>query len=109
MSIVAADVVKEMLGAAAGELSGAWDEVEDYARSEFKKFAETLELIERQLVQGKMTPERARLHVDFQKQSMKAVLLTIEGLGILAVERAINAALGVVRDAVNTALGAAVI
>jgi hypothetical protein len=33
------------------------------------------------------------------------VLLTVEGLGLLAVEQAINAALRVVKDTVNTALG----
>jgi hypothetical protein len=32
------------------------------------------------------------------------VLLTIEGLGIIAVEQAINAALDVLKDTVNSAL-----
>jgi hypothetical protein len=40
---------------------------------------------------------------------MRIVLLTIEGLGILAVEAAINAAIDVVRSSVNTALGWAIL
>jgi hypothetical protein len=37
------------------------------------------------------------------------VLLTLEGLALLTVEEAINAALGVVKTAVDTALGFALI
>jgi hypothetical protein len=37
------------------------------------------------------------------------VLLTLEGLGLLAVEAAINAALKVVSDTVNSAIGFALL
>jgi hypothetical protein len=40
-----------------------------------------------------------------QKNAMRSVMLAVEGLGIIAVEAAINSALGVVRKTVNTALG----
>jgi hypothetical protein len=40
-----------------------------------------------------------------QKNSALAVLLTVQGLGLLTVESAINAALGAVKETVNTALG----
>ena len=40
-----------------------------------------------------------------QKNATKTVFLTVEGLGILAVEAAMNAALKTIRDAVNTAVG----
>ena len=56
-------------------------------------------------MKGKITEEQARLYIDIQKNSMRIVLLTIEGLGILAVEAAINAAIDVIRSTVNTALG----
>ena len=36
---------------------------------------------------------------------MQTVLLTIEGLGIVAVQNAINSALDVVKDTVNKAIG----
>jgi hypothetical protein len=44
-----------------------------------------------------------------QKNSALAVMLTVEGLGLLTVESAINAALGAVRDSVNTAVGFALL
>ena len=43
--------------------------------------------------------------MEIQKNASRTVLLTIEGLGLLAVEAAINAALNVVKDAVNTGIG----
>jgi hypothetical protein len=42
--------------------------------------------------------------MEMQKNAARMVLLAIEGLGILAVEAAINAALAVVKEAVNGAL-----
>ncbi|HKZ47063.1 MAG TPA: hypothetical protein VJ202_06760 [Thermodesulfobacteriota bacterium] len=36
---------------------------------------------------------------------MLSVFLTVEGLGIIAVEEAINAAMAVVRSTINTAIG----
>ena len=94
-----------MLNAAGSELGERWPEARDYAETEFKKTAETLLLIDKLLREEKIDQERARLHFEFQKASMKTVLLTVEGLGLLAAERAINAALDVVRKTVNRALG----
>jgi hypothetical protein len=37
------------------------------------------------------------------------VILTVEGLGLLAVENAINAALGSIKDTLNAALGVALL
>jgi hypothetical protein len=54
---------------------------------------------------GKITEQEAAYLMDLQRNASRTVLLTIEGLGILAVEEAINAALAVVRDTINAALG----
>ena len=98
-------LVPPMLAAARGELEDVWTEAKDFAETEFRKTAETIALIERLHLEGTISEERAKLHLQFQKNSAQTVLLTIEGLGIIAAERAINAALGAVRDTVNTALG----
>lgn len=99
------EVVPRMLQAAKGPLAKGGADARAYATSEFKKIGETLLFIEREVGSGRMTPERARLHLEMQKNAAKMVLLTLEGLGILAVEAAINGALSVVKDAVNTSLG----
>lgn len=109
---MALDVPKlaaDMLDAAKGPLAQGWSEVHEYAATEFKQLAETLAMIERLKAANAITDEQARLHLEIQKNATRTVLLTIEGLGLLAVEQAINAALGVVRGAVNTALGFALV
>jgi hypothetical protein len=98
-----------MLSAASSEIEEVWSEAKDFAETEFKNTAETLNMIVRLYTDGKIDEERARLHLQFQKKNVQNVLLTIEGLGIIAAERAINAALQVVKDAVNGALDFALI
>ena len=80
-------------------------DIKDYAESEGRKLAQTLVMIESLVVQKKISNEEAKLQLDIQRNASKTVFLTIEGLGLLAVEAAINAALGVVKDAVNKAIG----
>ena len=98
------DLLKKMLAAAAEPFKKQWPSAKDYAESEIKKIAESIVFIESQRALGKMTPERARLHLDIQKNASRTVLLALEGLGILTVEAAINAALAVIKDTVNSAL-----
>ncbi len=57
--------------------------------------------------EGKVTDQEAQYLVDQYELSMKSVLLTIEGLGLIATQNAINAAIDVLNSALNTALGAA--
>ena len=95
----------DMLGAAMKVLNQKWPEAAGYAESEFKKIAESIALIQRQCAAGKMTEEQARLHLELQRIASRNVLLTLEGLGLLTAEAAINAALQVVKVAVNTAIG----
>jgi hypothetical protein len=57
------------------------------------------------LAAGRINSQQADLLLDMQKLASRNVLLTMEGLGLLAAEAAINAALDVVKKAVNTALG----
>ena len=105
MALDLSPLLPAMMDAAAHSLGAAWPEARDFAETEFKKSAATIELIARLHARGAISEERARLLLEVQKSSAKTVLLTLEGLGILAAEGAINAALSVVRDTVNAALG----
>ena len=58
---------------------------------------------------GQINQAQAVLLLDMQKSASRSVLLALQGLALLAVEAAINAALGVVKTAVNTAIGFALI
>ena len=108
-NINVSELVKKMLGAAQEELKGKWPDAKNYAQAEFRKIGESIAFIQKEVLAGRMTEDRARLHLEVQKNAARMVLLCIEGLGILAVEAAINAALAVVKDAVNTALGFALL
>jgi hypothetical protein len=81
----------------------------EYGEAEAKKLAQALVMIEALKVSGKINKDQARLHLEIQKNSARIVLLALEGFGILAVEAALNAALDVVKQAVNTAVGFALI
>lgn len=105
MSIDAGELAGNMLGAMQGVLSEKWPEIKEYGESEAKKLAQSVVMIETLKAANKIDEEEAVLHFSIQKNASRTVLLAIEGLGVLAVEQALNAALDVVKDAVNTALG----
>jgi transcription initiation factor IIE alpha subunit len=99
------DLVKKMSEAAGKVLKDKWPEAKTYAEMEFKKLGETIVAIQKAKLAGEIDEEDARILIDMQKNAMRSVMLAVEGLGIIAVETAINSALGVVRKTVNTALG----
>lgn len=102
-------LAKDMTGAFKGELSAKWPDIKAYAESEAKKLAESFKMIETLKLEKKITKEQADLHLQIQKNSTRMALLTLEDMGLLAVEAAINAALAAVKTAVNTALGFALL
>jgi len=108
-SINVDQLVASMLLAAQQVLAQKWPEAKDYAESEFKKIGEAIAFIEAQRALNLMSDEKAKLHLEMQKNAAKTMLLTLEGLGILAVEAAINAALDVLKTTVNSALGFALV
>lgn len=99
------EMVKNMAEAASKVLKDKWPEAKTYAEMELKKLSETIVMVQEAKLAGEIEEEDARILLDMQKNAMRSIILTIEGLGIIAVEQAINAALNVVRDTVNTALG----
>ncbi len=105
MAIDTSKLAEDMLNAAKGILTKQWPEITNYAETETKKIAESIAAIERMKLAGKITEEKARLQLDIQKNATRTVLLTVEGIGIVTAEQAINAALNVVRDTVNKAIG----
>jgi hypothetical protein len=109
MALDAGVLAQAMLAAARGKLKKQWPIVREYAAAEARKTAETLAMIERLRLAGDISPKEARLLLDMQRSAATAVLLTIEGMGLLAAESAINAAVGAVRTAVNKAVGFALI
>lgn len=105
MSLSVAQLSKDMLEAARPALEEFWKDVKPFAEKEAKGFAQNLVMIEKLKLQGKISAEAAALHIEIQKNSFRTVLMTVQGLGIIAVERALLAAIDVIRSTVNKAIG----
>ncbi|MHC4250872.1 MAG: hypothetical protein ACYS9X_17230 [Planctomycetota bacterium] len=105
MSLDLSSLADEMKAAAANALKTKWSEVKEYAATEFRKLGESFLMLERMKLAGELDEEEARLYLDIQKNALRAVILAVEGIGLVAAERAINSALGAVSNAVNKALG----
>jgi hypothetical protein len=99
------DLLRQMLEAAKPELGKHWSDMSGLATSGFKNLSRNLADIAAMKEAGTITEEQALLMIDLQKNALKTLLLTEKGLGLLTVQNVINAALGVVRQAVNTAIG----
>lgn len=98
-------LVHEMSNAAASVLKTKWPDVKSYAETEFRKIGQTIERIARELAAGDITEEQATLLLDMQKGASRSVMITVEGMAVIAAEQAINAAFDAVRQTVNTAIG----
>ena len=101
-------VASDMLQASASALIKGGEQASEYASHEYAQFIEDIEHVQTMAEQGTITAGEAQALVDQHKMSMQAVLLCVEGLGVIAVQNAINAALKVLNDAIAAALGTAV-
>ena len=100
-----ADIVPSMLSAARDSLKKDWPTVKDFAEPEVKRLAQSLIDITRLTIAGKINQQQAAGLLQIHRNSAMTVLLTIEGLGLIAVQNALNSAMSAVRTVVNTALG----
>jgi Asp-tRNA(Asn)/Glu-tRNA(Gln) amidotransferase B subunit len=109
MGLKISELVTPMLAAGKDSLAADWPKAKDYANQEFKKLAQSLVDIAKLVAEGKVNSQQAKSLLQIHKNTTQQVLLTVQGLGIIAVENAINAALKSVRDAVNRAAGVAIL
>jgi hypothetical protein len=99
----------EIGNAMAAVLAGGGKTAAIYAKNEAEKIAISIRQIGELYASGIIDAEEARLKLDIQKNTSRTMLLAVKGIGILTAEEAINAGVGTVRDAVNTALGFALL
>jgi hypothetical protein len=104
MGLDGQQLATQMLSAALPILKSGAEEATAFAEKEFAKIAQTIVSIEAQVAVNQINQEQAELLLEMQTHASRAVLLALQGLALLTVEAAINAALGVVKTAVNTAV-----
>lgn len=98
-------LLPDMLNAAKAPLAKEWTKAQPYTEQQLESFIQSIERIVLLKQDGSISEEQAKLLISMHKRSMITVLLTVKGLGLLTIESAINAALGVARDTINTAIG----
>lgn len=94
-------VLEEMIKAARVNLGDAMPETYRYVETEIKKMAQIIFKVETQLVCGAMSAESARTIIDSLVNAAKTVGLTGAGVVKVEAEKAINAALAVLKNAVK--------
>lgn len=99
------ELASEMLSASKDVLKKEWKQVAPIAEIHIKTIIHNLEQIAELKLNKKITEEQAKLHLTIQKESFKTILLSFEGIGIITAEKAINAALNVIRTFVNRTIG----
>lgn len=102
-------LLEDMVTAARESLGEHWQGIKDVATSSFKSLAQHLVDIENMKAKGTITEEKACLLIGMQKDAIKIAIATEKGLSLLAAEAALNAAVDVVRSAVNRAIGFAIL
>jgi hypothetical protein len=105
MAIDVSQVGGQMLSAALPILAKGGSSVKDYAEDQFKQIAQRIADIGEQRIEGNLSDSDAKALLDMQIKSTENVFLTVEGLTEIIIEQAINAALNVVKEVVNTGVG----
>lgn len=98
-------VIKSMGEVAIPHLKGGAAKAKQFGKHEADKIARTAMMLAEGVANGKIDADEARLILEVQKNASRSILLTIKGLGIVAVEKAVNASMDVLRKAVHTATG----
>ncbi|MFP5234321.1 MAG: hypothetical protein ACLGSD_00340 [Acidobacteriota bacterium] len=109
MALNVASLASSMLTAAKGSVTTGWNTLAPFAQTQFTNIAQQIVDIEAQLAAASITQAQASLLLDMQKNASRAALLSVEGIGLLTAQNAINAALGAVATAVNGTLGFALL
>jgi transcription initiation factor IIE alpha subunit len=99
-----AGVTDDAAAAIVGTLKKSGVDILQFAEAEARKIATSMAEIAALRAKGVIDDEEAALHLDIQKNASRAVLMAIKGIGIIAAEQAINAAINVIRTALNKVL-----
>ena len=94
----------DMRAATQSELGAFWPDVREYFESENRKIIENLLMIERLLELGQIDQEMAKSLKESQDLVSRTLLLSVQGLTLIMIERTLNAALDSIRESVNTVL-----
>ena len=95
----------QMVEAGKSAAGAGWDDIRTTVRIELKVLARRLKELARAVASGEFDEEDARMYfIGIRNNTIAAIALVTNAVHIAA-EKIINAVLGVIKQAVNTALG----
>ena len=112
MTISADEIFGKISDAAQGAFKDGWAAVKDYAPAEFKKMAVQLESIIENVAKYAIDPTQGyspatgKVLFRMQRTACEAVLVAVTQLTLIAVQKALNAIVKVLKEAFGTALAA---
>lgn len=110
MAINADDIFEEIMDAAEDAFKDGWDAVRQYAPAEFRKMAMQLEEIAANVAKFQVdsdegySPQTGKLLFKMQRTACESVLVAVSHLTMIAVQKALNAIVKVLKDAFGGAL-----
>jgi len=109
MAIDVDELFSKMFTSGANAFGEGWNEVQKYAKVEFKTIAQRMDDIGEALINNEFDLATGKMLLAMQINLAAAAIAGATTLVLLAVEAAINAVLDVIRDFVNAALGFALV
>jgi hypothetical protein len=101
------EVIADMAGAIKGEVGDAWSEVQSVANQFLTKRKERLALLAELTITGDITIGQLELRLKHEQLLAEAEFHAIAVISKAIAQRAANAAMDVLKTAVQTAIGAA--
>lgn len=102
-------IAKDMITAAKGVVDEKWPATREFFESESKMYAQRLASVAKMYADGIISEKRAKEHIALQNEAWETTLLAVNGLSQILIEQALNAAIKVIRDAVNKTIGFALL
>ncbi len=101
-------VLQDCITKAQSDLGTAWNDAKPFAEQSFKQFAEDAEFLANLRLTNQIDDAELKDRFSIQWLAVKNVLLTIEGIGLIAAQNTVNDIIGIVTTAIQTALNVAI-
>ena len=99
------DVTSKMMTAAAAAFGAGWEDVRAFVKIEFKTIVRRIKEIAKAVAFEEIDQVTAKLLLKMQLNNAASAIAATTTMVLVTIETMINAALGVVKDALNTAIG----
>jgi hypothetical protein len=74
-----------------------WNQAENFLKVEFNSLLLMVKWLNEMKLQGEMTTEQARIHIDIQKNTMRTRLMALPNMPVVEIEHMMNAGIDSIR------------